>query len=238
MADADFRLPSSSFEAIQRILESYVASRGPAKLDDVAQRAAMGRTQVSGNNAFLTSINLIEGGNIKSLTELGRDVGLATSYPGSPEYTNAWRKVVESSEHLQKIVDAVRIRRGMTTEALETHILLTAGIPKSTTALTGARAIVDLLRAAGRIVESDGTITVSSAPDEDDLRPSLLSTAQPPVEHQPAAAAISRSNVTGEITVNLTINIAVDAASIAELPDQLLELLKKLRQPDHEEEDV
>ncbi len=165
MPDDTLRLPVGSFEIIQRILAAYatLGQRGPVKLKDVAERTAMQATAVSGNHAFLESIGIIDGGKQKSLTELGRRVAVATTHAGTLEARNAWSMVVAASDHLQKIVDAVRIRQGMKEDALTTHIVVTAGVPKSTRALTGARTVLDLLREAGVIEEIDGTFRATAS---------------------------------------------------------------------------
>jgi hypothetical protein len=229
LADETFRLPASSFEVVQRILEAYVAcGRGPVKLDDVANRAAMQRTLVSSNNAFLTSVGLLEGGNLKSLTDLGREVGLAASHPGSVELQQAWRKVVDESEHLQRIVDAVRIRRGMTAEALITHIILTAGVPKSTYAVTGARALVDLLEAAGKLEERDGTLRATTQIESEGSGPP-----GGPSEAGETKVTVLEARHAGSsgLTLNITVNIAVEpgAMSFEELVKGLHELVQSLQ---------
>ena len=141
MAESTFRLPIAGFEGIARILRAYLgATRNtagvPVKLDDVAKRAAMNPTAVSGNNAFLSSLGLVEGGHGKALTALGLPAALALDHPGTTEAFSAWRSVVEASPDLERVVDAVRIRRGMDTDALLSHIVLTAGVPKTARSLT------------------------------------------------------------------------------------------------------
>src|SRR5439155_8912526 len=170
MAEPALRLPVAGFDQISRILRAYLsAAKGvagvPIKLDDVAKRAAMNKTGVSANNAFLTSLGLIEGGNNKQLTELGLQAALTLDHPGTPEAVNAWGDVMSASPDLERIVDAVRIRRGMDEDSLLSHIVLTAGVPKTSRWLTGARTVVDILEFAGVVEESDGTFTVRTPSD-------------------------------------------------------------------------
>lgn len=226
MGEEQFRLPASSFDVVIRILEAYVrSSRGPVKLDDVAQRGAMGRTLVSGNNAFLTSVGLIEGGNLKTLTELGREVALASGHPESVEFAQAWHKVSESSEYLQRIVDAVRIRRGMTTDALTSHIVLTAGVPKSNSSLTGARTVIDLLKAAGRLQESDGNFRVDTRAEAELSYPK----AQAADEVPPLQVAVDRAGTGTTVSINVTINLNLNADADFNLSGLGQELARMIR---------
>src|ERR1041385_7002515 len=107
MAEATLRLPVAGFEQISRILRAYVAAARrkafyPVKLDDVAHRAALNRTVVSANNAFLASLGLIEGGNNKQLTERGLQAALTLDHPGTADALRAWASVVESSPELER----------------------------------------------------------------------------------------------------------------------------------------
>jgi hypothetical protein len=89
MAETEFRLPRAGFEQVKRILKAYLAASRSSKegvsLDDVARRAAINRTIVSANNAFLASLGLVEGGNKKRLTELGTQAVLTLDHPDSPD---------------------------------------------------------------------------------------------------------------------------------------------------------
>jgi hypothetical protein len=236
MAEPTFRLPRGGFEQIGRILRAYLsASKGSpsvgVKLHDVARRAAMNPTIVSGNNAFLASLGLIEGGNTKHLTELGVDAALTLDHPESPEAHRAWTTVAERSPDLDRVVDAVRIRQGMDEDALLSHIVLTAGVPKSAKSLTGARTIVDILEFAGVVEETDGTYRVRPPAETDggtmDVRvpPSgSEGTVEGPTPIRTPARAI------GEARVNLNVHVWVNAsdADFEELADRLKQLLSEL----------
>lgn len=159
MEETRFRLPTAGFEVLRRILSAYASAgmKGPTKLEDVAKRAAMSKPAVSANHAFLESVGVLDGGRQKALTSLGRSLAVSAQHPGSIESRNAWAELAEESEHLKRVVDAVRIRRGMTGDALATHIIVTASAPKNSGTMTGARAVIDLLVEAGKLEERDGT---------------------------------------------------------------------------------
>ncbi|MGD0167812.1 MAG: hypothetical protein ABSC51_11105 [Gaiellaceae bacterium] len=165
MEETALRLPELGFEQISRILKAYhSAARGstetPVTLSQLVKRTAMNRSVVSSNNGFFVSLGLIEGGNAKRLTPLGVRAAIALDHPGARDAQTVWRTVVENSE-LEQIVDAIRIRQGMDEEALLSHIVLTAGVPKTSRWLTGARTIVDLLEFAGLLIETDGLFRTS-----------------------------------------------------------------------------
>ncbi len=167
-SDRGLRLPDAGFEVIVRILKAYLAAaKGqagtPVKLDDVVKRAGGGRTQVSGQNAFLATLGVITGGNAKELTRTGRRLGLAVDHPESDEYVAAWREAIEQSDDLGGIVDSVRVRKEMTTDALLSHIVLTAGVAKNNRSLTGARTVIEVLKAGGALTEADGTFRAGLA---------------------------------------------------------------------------
>jgi hypothetical protein len=233
MAEPRFRLPAAGFEQVARILKAYHrASKGSTdtavSLDDVAKRTAIGRTAVSANNAFLTSVGLIEGGNQKRLTPLGVRAALALDHPGTPEAQEAWGEVVENSPDLERIVDAVRIRRGMDEDSLLAHIVLTAGVPKTSRYVTGARTVVDLLEFAGLIDESDGVYSVPVVVEEGTvtvrLTPSGTEEVAPAVEPARVQRAVTRQG----IVINVHVWVQAGDADFSQLGDELKELLAKL----------
>jgi hypothetical protein len=193
MADRGLRLPDAGFEVILRILKAYLAAAKnqagvPVKLDDVVRRAGGGRTQVSGQNGFLASVGLIEGGNTKQLTELGRRVALAADHPASPEWGRAFADVVDSSDDLAGIVDSVRVRKEMTLDDLVSHIVLTAGVAKNSRSLTGARTVLEVLKAGGAITEADGTLRAAAPRPADDTETNAHT--MPPEQRAPADTAV------------------------------------------------
>lgn len=54
---------------------------------------------------------------------------------------------------------AVEIRKSMEGSAFEAHIAYSAGEAKSSQVMTGARTVIDILRAAAAVTEKDGQLT-------------------------------------------------------------------------------
>src|ERR1700733_8919288 len=158
MAEETFRLPKSSYEELVKIIQAYGNSGDSANLDEVAQSAAMDKTMISRNNAFLMSVGIIEGGKAKGITEKGKRLAHALQFNVSDDIALYWREIVASSEFLQKMVTAVTIRGGMETSALQSHIAYSAGEPKGAHAMAGAGAVVQILKVAGMVKELDGKL--------------------------------------------------------------------------------
>jgi hypothetical protein len=241
VAEPTFRLPVAGFEQISRILRSYLAASKatasvPVKLDDVAKRAAMSKTAVSGNNAFLASLGLIEGGNNKQLTDLGLRAALTLDHPATPEAYRAWTDVIEASPDLERVVDAVRIRKGMDEDALLSHIVLTAGAPKTARTLTGARTIVDILEFAGVVNESEGTFSVTSPEIYETLTATdtgMQSVAGDVVEGASSPEVRISRGLPASPGATLNVHVWVNAkeADFEALADELKAFLSKLAEP-------
>lgn len=243
MADTTFRLPVAGFDQIERILRAYLAAAKrtagvPVKLDDVAGRAAMSKPAVSGNNAFLASLGLIEGGNNKQLTQRGLQAALTLDHPGTPEAFSAWSDVIDASPDLERVLDAVRIRKGMDEDALLSHIVLTAGVPKTARYLTGARTLVDVLEFAGLLEEAEGRFTVASPPEEEALErlpadyfdeaPARVRPSQRAARTE-SGIAPSRTAVGGsQVVLNVHVWVSASDANFDELADELKQFIARL----------
>ncbi len=232
VADAPFRLPESGFEQVSRILKAYYsAARGstdtPVTLNDLVKRTAINRTMVSSNNGFFASVGLIEGGNAKRLTPLGLKASIALDHPGSPDAQEVWREVVENSE-LERIVDAVRIRQGMDEEALLSHIVLTAGVPKTSRWMTGARTVVDLLEFAALLVDTDGLYKVAVLTDAGTVTTTVTASGQGTVVEGAAPVTVERVTTSHGVVVNVHVWVNSSEADFGQLADDLKEFLAKL----------
>jgi len=230
MAEPKFRLPESGFGQVAKILKAYKSasrrdSAAGVKLDDIAKRTAINRTAVSANNAFLLAVGLIEGGNAKRLTPLGSQAALVLDHPGTQEAHDTWSAVVEGSPDLERILDAVRIRQGMDEDALLSHILLTAGVPKTSRWLTGARAVIELLEFAGLLVDVDGVFRVSVMQDG-----GLASGGGIASEEAVGVPTVTvgRATTRHGVVVNVHVWVQAADANFAELGDELKEFLAKL----------
>ena len=90
-------------------------------------------------------------------TQAGQKLSHALEYPNMPdEIRKSWRRIVEEDEFFKKLLTSVRIRNGMDSQTLEAHIAYSAGQPKKSRFMTGARTVIDILKVAELIVELDG----------------------------------------------------------------------------------
>jgi hypothetical protein len=162
MADAGFPLPTSSYKELVKIIQGYGKVGTDASLADVAQLTAIGETIVSGNNKFLVAVGIVQGGKRKSITSIGRELANALEHDLPDETAAKWRAVVEGSDFLQKIIAAVRIRKGMDESSLETHVAYSAGQPKTPAVSTGAGTVVQILKNSGLLREDGGNLVATS----------------------------------------------------------------------------
>jgi hypothetical protein len=231
MADEVFKLPGSSYTELVKIIRAYGHAPDEAVPKDVADRASMDPTQVSRNNGFLLSIDVISGGKKKSLTPNGRALAQALDFEMPDQIEAAWRVVASESDFLRKIGSAVRIRGGMELSSLRNHVAYTAGEPKRPKSLTGAGSVVDVLQAAGLLREQDGKIVVTSegfqpSPEgemaEDERRRTKLDAERAKIQHDVPA-------VHGQ-PISIQIRIDCKPEDLDELGPKLRALMDSLRE--------
>src|ERR1051325_11263767 len=156
MADDKFKLPQSSYEELTKIIKSYGQFDEPADLNEVSKLISLHPTIVSRNAGFLVASGVLETGARKVLTGMGRDLARALEHEMPEEIRRCWQTVVTSTDFLAKVLAAIRIRSGMDQQTLEGHVAYSAGQPKKPQFMTGARTIIDILKAAELIREVDG----------------------------------------------------------------------------------
>lgn len=164
MADSEFPLPGSSYKELIKIIQGYGRVGSEASLGDVAQLTAIGETIISGNNRFLLAVGIIQGGKKKSVTPLGAELSNALQHEMADEIALKWRAVVEATDFLQKVIAAVRIRKGMDESSLEAHVAYSAGQPKTPAVGTGAGTVVEILKVAGLLKEDGGNL-IATVPE-------------------------------------------------------------------------
>jgi hypothetical protein len=161
MADDKFPLPGSSYKELSKIVAGYAVFGAPAAPADVSKTSTVHADQVSRSNKFLVQIGVIQGGQKKQCTEIGYALGLAIQHDQADVISTSWRKIAGQVEFLQRIVSAVRIRKGMEESALLSHIAFTSGNPKSAYGMAGAGAIVEILKLSRLLSENGGTLVVN-----------------------------------------------------------------------------
>lgn len=230
MADEKFRLPDSSYDELTRIIKAYSAFEQPTSPGPVAKVLGKDATQVSRNNPFLKSVGLLEGTQKKQLSALGVTLARALEYEMPDEITRGWRGVVDSDDFFQRLISAIRIRKGMDISTLRGHVAYSAGQPRSPRVMAGAGAVIDILRAAGAVREHEGRVVAVDVTDDyrphpvvaelgvsmsDSLRVGVIPrTGSSPVASEPSP----RASVVVEIHV-----------TVACTPDDLEDLGQKLR---------
>jgi hypothetical protein len=163
MADEKVKLPRSSYEELCKVIKAYGRLDKPSSLDQVKALAGVGKTVISANNSFLSSTGIIEGGRAKIVTDLGKNLAKALEHDIPNKIQSAWKQVVEKDEFLNKMALALKIRKTMEESSFISHIAYSAGETKSGFVMTGARTVIDILRASGLISEKDGKLTSSEA---------------------------------------------------------------------------
>ena len=238
MAEDKFKLPRSSYEEICKIIKAYGHLTQPGSLDEVAKLCAINKVGISANNAFLANVEVIEGGQKKSPTQKGRELAQALEHELPNQIQESWARVVRQNEFLVKMTAAVKIRGKMDSSALESHIAYSAGEAKSAQVMTGARAVVDILRAAGVVRENEGQlISTESGP------PPVEATLQVPLEpvvtaDQPTTLRISRA-IAGDRGITLHIELRIDAkpSELDGLGEKIRQLVRELKKPEEHDGD-
>lgn len=223
----DFALPKSSYGELAKMVQAYHSSdqrsKGePVAVPDVAEAAAMHPSLLSRNNKFFHSVGLIQGGQRKTLTEAGRALGLALSHDDEAAVVEAWSRVVDESDFLDRVISAVRIRGGMDEQSLQTHIALTAGAAKSAQTRTGTAAVIQVLVAAGRLVDEQGTLraTMPAAPTGNAGTDVVAVRGETARQPQVAVGAVRLAGPrapdvgSGNAAVTVNVNITVDRDNI------------------------
>ncbi|MEX0661533.1 MAG: hypothetical protein WEA58_08895 [Balneolaceae bacterium] len=162
-------LPRSSFEELKKIIKGYSHTSNSASLDELSKLTGMNKTVISRNNKFLHEIGIIDGGNKKAATDLGKKLGRAIDYDHDRDMKKYWKEAVQFSEGVSGLVTTVRIKGGMTEKEFTDHVLYVSGQKNNAGNRTGSRTLVDILMAGGLIEEVDGKLVVASSNDEYDL---------------------------------------------------------------------
>jgi hypothetical protein len=156
MSDEKFKLPMSSYEELTKVIKAYGHFSEPQPLDEISKFIGLHPTLISKNVGFLTGVGILEGGARKVPTNYGRKLAHALEHIMPDDIRSLWRQIVFDNDFLNRLLAAIRIRSGMDQQTLEAHIAYSAGQPKKPQFMTGARTVIDILRAAELIKELDG----------------------------------------------------------------------------------
>lgn len=234
MAEEGFRLPASSYEELAKIIMGYGNHPTQSTPDDISRLTRIHPTSISRNNAFLVATGIIEGGKKKLCTDKGRALARALEHEMPDDIQLHWRNVVLENEFLEKLVAAVRIRKGMDQATLKSHVAYSAGLPKKSEVMTGAATVVDILRASGLIKEDDGKLIASSAEQLSSPGTPVISQPNYPQSSPSLASEVIHNSplpyAHGSEGVSLTIQLQIQctAADIENLGPKLRTLLKEI----------
>lgn len=223
-----FKLPASSYEELIKVIQAYSSEREGTllSLDDLSKSTGMPRTVVSSNNGFLVQIGLITEGNKKAATEIGRSLGRAYTSRINEEIVRLWKEIINEVDFLTRMISAVRIRKGMDRSNLLNHVIYSSGLKDNKQSRTGAGAIIEILKVAEILSETDGKLTVNDeSTTETPLKPATEATDNCVNQPQAARQRIYHSIDSG-VTLNINITCSVD--QIDELGDKIKSLIEKL----------
>lgn len=235
--DDPIKLPSSSYEQLCRIIMGYAQINKPASLSDISKRTGIGPTVVSGNNGFLLNIGVIEGGNNKSATAIGKKLGDALSHDLEHEAALIYQDLIENNEFLKNLVGAIRIRKGMDEAALKAHVGYSAGAPKSSAVITGTGTVVEILKRSGTIEERDGKLVAASSAGISS--PSAIIPVTPVTIEAPGVIEVvtkrhfsASTGVSGAaVSISIEVQVACKPSELDGLGQKLRAVLDELEKP-------
>ena len=240
MSEEKIKLPRSSYEELCKIIKAYGRLTKPASLDEVATLSGIGKTVISANNSFLSAIGLLEGGKAKIATEPCRELSQALEHELIEAISVTWRKVIENTDFLNKMVLAVKIRKGMEISSLESHIAYSAGEPKSKAVMTGSRTVIDILKASSLIQEKDDKIIPVIAISSSDIttKPSDALPIAESSQKVQQTSAIAANVPSTTINLNIDVRINAELSELDELGEKLTKLLKSFPKLDKDNNKV
>jgi len=173
MAERQFRLPGSPYEELANIIVAYGTRDEASRPGDVGKLDSVHQSSVSRTNGFLTEIGVLQGETKKIITSRGRSLALALARKDRDGIRANWREIVGSTEFLQNVVSAVKLREGMLYPTVQAYIAHAAGQPRNNPVMTGAGAIVEILKTAGLLREEAGELvaTFEEWPETDEPAP-------------------------------------------------------------------
>ena len=143
------------------------------------------------------------------------------------EIQGSWREIVEASDFMQKMLTALKIRKGMDVTTFQGHIAYSAGERKTSKTMTGARAVIDILRAAGLVEEKDGFLGPTMAPERE-LEPPTAATPHVPSPSQPLPTSVPAGGALSPgISVHIELRIEAKPSELEGLGSKLRKILEE-----------
>jgi hypothetical protein len=227
MTEEKFKLPRSSYDELCKIIKAYGRLNKPSTLSEVDHIVGIGKTNVSANNAFLLAVEIVEGIKSKSPTGKGFELARALEFDSRAKIAQAWRRIIEENDFLSKMVQAVSVRKGMEVSHLQGHIAYSAGEPKASYVMTGAKAVIDILLASEFVKQEGDQIIVNTTLSADSQQ--LEAVAQPMAEIEPITViSVPLSQRTQDVTLHIEVRVNATPAELDGLGEKLRELIDSI----------
>lgn len=234
MSDDKFKLPQSSYDELVKFIKAYCHVTKPTELSEISRLTGVATPNISKNVGFFVATGILEGGKRKMPTPAGQQLGHALEHEMPDKISKLWRRIVEEDEFLTKLLTSVRIRNGMDSQTLEAHIAYSAGQPKKRRFMTGARTVIDILKAAELIVEVDGKYLlkdssevreahVDSTAQNETLREAQISPPQPPLPRIDFPVETQQG-----VQINIQININCTPDDVPGLGTQVKAMIQEI----------
>ena len=224
MAEGEFRLPGSSYEELSNIIVAYGTRDEASNPGDVGKLNAVHQSSFSRNNAFLAGIGILQGEREKLVTRRGRALAISLSRKDQKGIQRGWRQIISTNEFLQNVLSAVKLREGMMRPTLQAYIAHVARQPRNNPVMTGANAIIDMLKAAGLLEEDAGELNATFDVDSD-----LYAPVGDLPEADTTEAVASTTITTGTTPVlNIHLHVRCDPDEIEDLAPKLRVLLREV----------
>ena len=229
MAEREFRLPGSSYEELVNIIVAYGTRDEAARPGDVGKLDSVHQSSVSRNNGFLAQIGVLQGESKKLITRRGRALALALARKDGEEIRRNWRAIIATNEFLQNVISAVKLREGMLYPTVQAYVAHAAGQPRNKPVMTGAGAIVEILKTAGLLREEAGELVATFDGELDPVDAIAMEelSPEPKEEEEPFVSA----TVEAGAAVKIHLHVQCTADEIEDLAPRLKALLRELSNP-------
>lgn len=228
----EFRLPGTSYEELVNIIVAYGTRDEASNPGDVGKLASVHQSSVSRSNAFLTAIGVLQGETRKLVTRRGRALARALARRDREEIRTRWREIVSTSEFLQNVVSAVKLREGMLYGTLQAYVAHSAGQPRNKPVMAGAGAIIEILKAAGLLEEEAGELTAPFDEEPDDVFGGADTERAETSSPDGLSISLEGSPIPGtEPAINIHLHVRCSAEEIEDLAPKLKTLLRELSKP-------
>ena len=230
MAERQFRLPGSPYEELASIIVAYGTRDDAERTGDVGKLDSVHQSSVSRTNGFLTEIGVLQGETKKVITRRGRALALALARKDRDGIRANWREVVGSTEFLQNVVSAVKLREGMLYPTVQAYIAHAAGQPRNNPVMTGAGAIIEILKTASLLREEAGELvaTFDEWPEPEEPSPPEETPKEPSAEVSATVEALPSTPAGPAPAVTIHVQVRCTADEIEDLGPKLKTLIAQL----------